>query len=98
VEKLAGKRLSFTLDLTTTLRRNQAMLAPLIIELLVVSVLMLLAGWISDLLHANTHRITKIHYSPQPPFVSATPVFASGSHLSLSEHGGPVRAVNGRCR
>ena len=32
------------------------MLAPLIIELLIASLLLLLAGWISDILHASTHE------------------------------------------
>ncbi len=31
------------------------MLAPLIIELLIASLLMLLVGWISDVFHAGTH-------------------------------------------
>ncbi|HKI18928.1 MAG TPA: hypothetical protein VKA15_13665 [Isosphaeraceae bacterium] len=31
------------------------MLAPLIIELLIVSLLFLLIGWFSDILHASTH-------------------------------------------
>jgi hypothetical protein len=31
------------------------MLAPLIVELLIASLLFLLVGWISDILHASTH-------------------------------------------
>ena len=32
------------------------MLAPLIIDLLIASLLFLLVGWISDILHASTHE------------------------------------------
>ena len=76
------------------------MLAPLIIELLIASLLFLLIGWLSDTLHASTHRSPRLRNfaGPIDSHQIAPPAETTASSTILKRPGlpNPQRGIKSR--